>query len=178
MSVITKDARIPKLAFSMKTVLDAVRAFLYMTAFVYLWGWLALQVRVLDERPAFSLPAWAGIAGGFMMIAGGSVALLCVATFVIKGHGTPAPFDAPRKFVGIGPYKLVRNPMYLGGGTMLIGFALLLQSLSMVLFSLVWFLLAHLFVVYVEEPGLERRFGQSYLEYRSSVNRWLPKSKS
>ena len=32
----------------------------------------------------------------------------------------------------------------------------------------------HLVVVYVEEPKLERRFGQSYRAYMSQVNRWIP----
>lgn len=162
----------------MRTVFNSVRALLYMTAFVYLWGWVALQVRPLDQQLAFELPPWMKFAGGLLMLLGGGVALFCVATFVIKGRGTPAPFDAPLKFVGVGPYRIVRNPMYLGGGMMLIGFGLFLQSISIVLFSFLWFLLAHLFVILVEEPGLEKRFGQSYVEYKRSVNRWFPKWRS
>jgi protein-S-isoprenylcysteine O-methyltransferase Ste14 len=162
----------------MRTIFDAARSLLYMTGFVYLWGWLALQVRPLDRHLAFELPSWIIIAGVLVMLLGGATALLCVATFVLKGQGTPAPFDAPVKFVAVGPYRIVRNPMYIGGGLTLIGLGLFLQSISMVLFSFAWFLLAHLFVVLVEEPGLERRFGQSYAEYKRSANRWLPKSKS
>jgi protein-S-isoprenylcysteine O-methyltransferase Ste14 len=41
-------------------------------------------------------------------------------------------------------------------------------------FSTLLFLLIHIFVVFVEEPGLEKRFGESYLQYKLSVNRWLP----
>ena len=43
---------------------------------------------------------------------------------------------------------------------------------ALVLFSLVWLLLAHLFVVLFEEPGLEQRFGGSYAEYKKTVNRF------
>ena len=159
----------------MELIFNALRAFAYMTGFLFLWAWLALRVRAFDRMLGLDLPAWVLVAGALMMIVGGCIALLCVGTFVVKGRGTPAPFDAPREFVGSGPYRFARNPMYIGGGMMLIGYGLYLQSMSMVLFSLVWFLLAHLFVVYVEEPGLEKRFGRSYVEYRRSVNRWLPK---
>ena len=38
----------------------------------------------------------------------------CIGTFVTKGQGTPAPFDPPREFVASGPYRYVRNPMYIG----------------------------------------------------------------
>ena len=37
------------------------------------------------------------------------------------------------------------------------------------------FLVLHLVVVYGEEPGLEKRFGDSYREYRRNVRRWLPR---
>jgi protein-S-isoprenylcysteine O-methyltransferase Ste14 len=40
---------------------------------------------------------------------------------------------------------------------------------------LILFAFIHLIVVYVEEPGLEKRFGESYLQYKRSVNRWLPR---
>src|SRR5947199_228504 len=80
-----------------------------------------------------------------------------------------------REFVAQGPYKYVRNPMYVGGLGVLAGFGLYQRSLAIVLFALVFLCCAHLFVVFYEEPGLERRFGQSYLDYKRSVNRWLPR---
>ena len=67
--------------------------------------------------------------------------------------------------------------MYIGAIILAIGFGFYYRSFSMVLFSLVFFFVAHLFVIYVEEPGLEIRFGQSYLDYKKSVNRWVPKWK-
>jgi protein-S-isoprenylcysteine O-methyltransferase Ste14 len=48
-------------------------------------------------------------------------------------------------------------------------------SASILLFALVLFLFLHLLVVYVEEPGLESRFGEGYRAYKQSVNRWLPR---
>jgi protein-S-isoprenylcysteine O-methyltransferase Ste14 len=64
--------------------------------------------------------------------------------------------------------------MYIGGLTLLLGFGLLLRSASIVLLAFFLFLVVHLFVVLVEEPGLERRFGESYFAYKASTNRWIP----
>ncbi|MBI1806810.1 MAG: isoprenylcysteine carboxylmethyltransferase family protein [Ignavibacteria bacterium] len=159
----------------MNTLLTAVRAFIYMIGFILLWGWIALGVRRYDHSFGVVLPLWTEIVGIVLMIGGGILAILCVGIFVVRGKGTAAPFDAPREFVAVGPYRYVRNPIYIGGWIVLIGFGLYQHSLSILFFSLVWLLLAHFFVLFVEEDGLEKRFGHSYLEYKKSVNRWIPK---
>jgi protein-S-isoprenylcysteine O-methyltransferase Ste14 len=109
------------------------------------------------------------------MAAGGVLILTCVGLFASRGRGTPAPFDPPREFVAVGPYRYVRNPMYVGALTLLVGFGLWQRSVSVLLFALLAALIAHLFLVLFEEPDLERRFGDSYVEYKGSVNRWLPR---
>ena len=158
----------------MKTFFTLLRALLYGGCFVLLWGWLALGVRTYDSKFAFSLPAWTEIIGIAFMTAGGVLAVLCVSVFVTRGRGTPAPFDAPREFVATGPYRYVRNPMYIGGWFVLAGFGMYGLSISILLFSFVWLLLFHLFVILYEEPNLEQRFGRSYLDYKKGVNRWVP----
>src|SRR5690348_6041987 len=91
-----------------------IRALVYMTGFAAFWGWLALSLnRVVDGRVP-QLPSAVHLPGLALMLLGAIVALTCVATFVVQGEGTPAPFDAPRDFVPTGPYRWVRNPMYLG----------------------------------------------------------------
>ena len=81
----------------------------------------------------------------------------------------------PKEFVASGPFKYLRNPMSLGVVTLMLGLALYKRSICMLLFAAGLFLLLHLAAVYVEEPGLEKRFGASYNAYRRSVNRWVPK---
>jgi protein-S-isoprenylcysteine O-methyltransferase Ste14 len=157
----------------MPTVLMAIRAIVYMAGFVLLWGWLALQLRSVG--PNSVLPAGTRLPGALLMILGGALVLTCVAWFVVVGRGTPAPFDAPRSFVPGGPYRWVRNPMYLGALVLLVGFGLWYRSLAMALFALPAFVLAHLFVVLYEEPALRHRFGLPYDEYLALVNRWVPK---
>jgi protein-S-isoprenylcysteine O-methyltransferase Ste14 len=146
-----------------------------MTGFVFLWGWIALGARGYDRNLGIVLPAWTGMLGTLFMLIGGIFALLCAGTFVLWGRGTPAPFDAPRRFVAVGPYKYVRNPMYIGGWIVLFGFGMYLHSFSILLMSLTALLLAHLFVILYEEPHLRDRFGATYLDYCNSAPRWIPR---
>lgn len=155
--------------------LVALRAALYMTGFVLLWGWLALVVRGWDARLGGPLPDWLQGVGVLLMLLGGSLALLCGAVFVVRGRGTPAPFDAPRDFVAIGPYRWTRNPMYLGGLALLLGFGFWWRSPAIGLLAVAAWGVAHLFVVAYEEPALRRRFGAAYEEYTRRVKRWLPR---
>jgi protein-S-isoprenylcysteine O-methyltransferase Ste14 len=125
-------------------------------------------------------PATTGAAqvAGMMMVAiGTAIALWCVFTFVFIGKGTPAPFDPPRKLVIRGPYLFVRNPMYIGAGMTLAGAALYYQSLSILIYTGLFFLITHLFVVLYEEPTLRRTFGDDYEAYFGRVRRWIPKQR-
>jgi protein-S-isoprenylcysteine O-methyltransferase Ste14 len=105
----------------MGQVFVALRALLYATGFVSLWGWLALSAMRLDRAAGRELPdlPLVRLAGITLMGAGGLLALMCVVLFVVARDGTPAPFDAPRRFVAVGPYRFVRNPMYVGAITLL-----------------------------------------------------------
>jgi len=154
---------------------DILRTVIYMSGFVLLWGFLALSVRRFDPRLGLVLPAWVGPIGAAVMALGAAIALSCGALFAVHGRGTPAPFDPPRDFVAVGPYRRVRNPMYIGALLVLVGLGLWLRSPSILVLALLLAISAHLFVVYYEEPGLERRFGASYVEYKKRVNRWIPR---
>lgn len=105
------------------------------------------------------------VAGMIVVIIGTAIALWCVFTFVFVGKGTPAPFDPPRKLVIRGPYRFVRNPMYVGAGMPLAGAALYYESLSILIYAGLFFLVTHLFVVLYEEPTLRRAFGDEYEAY-------------
>jgi len=107
--------------------------------------------------------------------AGGAVALWCVSSFAFVGRGTPAPFAAPRRLVTRGPYRFVRNPMYIGVGLMFAGAALFYKSLLLVEYTGFFFVASHLFVVWYEEPTLRRIFGHEYEAYCSRVRRWWPR---
>jgi protein-S-isoprenylcysteine O-methyltransferase Ste14 len=160
---------------AMKTLFIALRAAIFGAGFIFLWGWVALSLHHrYNVTLGVALFNWTRPLGIAAMVAGGALAFACVATFVTRGEGTPAPFDPPRKFVAAGPYKFVRNPMYIGGFIVLLGFGLYEQSAAILLFTLPWLLLAHLFVILYEEPHLRSIFGAPYDEYCRSVRRWLP----
>ena len=155
--------------------LVALRAALYSAGFVLLWFWLARAVQPYDAQLPLALPAWARPLGWGLALVGSLLALWCIATFAGPGRGTPAPFDPPREFVAAGPYRYVRNPMYVGGFGVLFGSGLGLGSPSIAGLAVVFLLLVHLLVVLYEEPVLTSRFGEPYRRYRSAVNRWLPR---
>jgi len=114
------------------------------------------------------------IAGMVIGGAGAAVALWCIFTFAFVGKGTPAPFDPPRRLVIRGPYRFVRNPMYIGALFTLIGAALFYGSLPILEYTGLFLLVTHLFVILYEEPTLRRTFGEQYEAYCRTVRRWLP----
>jgi protein-S-isoprenylcysteine O-methyltransferase Ste14 len=158
----------------MRTFFAAIRTVFYAVCFVLFWGWLASGVRGYGARLDIGLsPAWKPV-GMLLMALGSALVLACLASFVLRGRGTPAPFDPPVAFVPSGPYRYVRNPMYIGAALVLAGYGLWERSAAVGLFSLAFLAIFHVFVVLVEEPGLERRFGESYIAYKRAVHRWLP----
>ncbi len=112
-----------------------------------------------------------------LLIAGAALYLWCLWEFAAYGRGTPAPFDAPRQLVARGPYRWVRNPMYLGVELVIVGWSALFPSLSLALYALLVALAFHGFVVLYEEPTLRRKFGAGYRKYCEQVGRWLPARK-
>jgi protein-S-isoprenylcysteine O-methyltransferase Ste14 len=120
-----------------------------------------------------------GVAGlfGLLLMAGG--AALYVATafwgFALRGRGTPAPIDPPKTLVVEGPYRVVRNPMYSAVASVVMGEALLFQSVALGELAVALFAGAMVFVLFYEEPALRRKFGAEYEAYCRQVPRWIPR---
>ena len=154
----------------------ALRTAVYVTGFLLLFTWIALRVRVFDPVWGVAIPGGAltKAAGIILMIPGGLLVLTCIGLFVVRGKGTPALFDAPREFVVTGPYRYVRNPMYIGGWILLVGFASFEHSVSIPFFAAVLIPIANLLVTFHEEPRLQRLFAGSYQQYCRDVRRWIP----
>ena len=128
-------------------------------------------------RAGIVRPAEIGVAqigGVILVLLGSTLAIWCILTFVALGKGTPAPFDPPRQLVLRGPYRYVRNPMYIGAGFALLGAAIFYGSVAIALYVLALWAAVHLLVLFYEEPTLHRTFGAPYDEYRRTVHRWIP----
>jgi len=154
-------------------VFTILRGAVYSALFVWLWVWIAGRVRSFDAEIPVTLPAGLRPAGFVVAGAGAILAALCIATFVTRGRGTPFPLDPPREFVASGPYRWVRNPMYVGAAAVILGAGLVLSSPSIVLLAVGFVLAMHLIVVLYEEPTLAEKFGASYRSYKADVRRWL-----
>jgi len=155
-----------------------VRALTYATAFI---AFLLVFVpgRILErsgitQPPALGPVELAGVAVGLL---GAVLTVWCILTFALAGRGTPAPFDPPRRLVVRGPYRYLRNPMYLGAFIALGGAAMVYRSIPLAGYAGLFLLATHLFVVWYEEPTLAHLFGEEYQRYRAEVRRWLPRTR-
>jgi protein-S-isoprenylcysteine O-methyltransferase Ste14 len=115
------------------------------------------------------------VAGGLLVLLGLVFVIWTVRLFVTEGRGTLAPWDATTRLVLRGPYRHVRNPMITGVAIILAGEAVLFQSWGIAILLGVFVAVNAIYFPLVEEPGLNRRFGPEYDEYRSHVPRWVPR---
>ena len=113
--------------------------------------------------------------GVLPIVMGVIVYLWCSFAFVFTGKGTPIHTMPPKKFVVIGLYRYVRNPMYLACCLVLSGETLLFQSQGLLIFLWIMFVSFNIRLMVFEEPALRKRFGESYLQYCKSVGRWIPR---
>jgi protein-S-isoprenylcysteine O-methyltransferase Ste14 len=109
---------------------------------------------------------------GACIIIGTAIYLRCAWDFAIDGLGTPAPIDPPKTLVVTGLYRWTRNPMYQGIFLILLGECLLFLDTNLAIYTALFALVFHVFVVFYEEPVLYSRFGVSYSDYCCKVPRW------
>jgi protein-S-isoprenylcysteine O-methyltransferase Ste14 len=120
---------------------------------------------------------WSGLwlLGAGFFICGLALFTWCLSLFARVGQGTLAPWDPTQRLVAVGPYRHMRNPMITGVTAMLLGEALYFGSWLLALWACAFVAINHVYFVLSEEPGLERRFGESYRAYKVHVPRWIPR---
>lgn len=140
-------------------------------------AWLSYAFVNDDTRWFGKTPsAWMSYVIGAMLVwAGFTLFVWCVNLFAIIGQGTLAPWDPTQRLVIAGPYRHVRNPMISGVAMMLIGQSLFWGSWMIGLWAGIFILFNHFYFIFSEEPGLEKRFGESYVNYKVNVPRWIPR---
>jgi protein-S-isoprenylcysteine O-methyltransferase Ste14 len=115
------------------------------------------------------------LVGGVLLACGIFLAGWTMRLFAVKGQGTAAPWNPPKKLVVSGPYCYVRNPMITSVLTMQIAEALLLNSWLVFGLFILFFAGNMIYFPLFEEKDLEKRFSESYLEYKRNVPRWIPR---
>jgi protein-S-isoprenylcysteine O-methyltransferase Ste14 len=136
-------------------------------------GTVAVYVPVFAFSHAAVVLSPVTLAAVPLLLGGASVYFWCIRDFAMIGRGTPAPADPPKHLVVRGLYRYSRNPMYIGVLSIILGWSLLFQSLSLAVYGLAVAACFHLVVVLYEEPHLARVFGSSYERYCAEVGRWL-----
>ena len=117
--------------------------------------------------PAFRVAA-ALIAGGAWLALDGA------ATVLFRRAGTSMiPMNPTTALVTSGPYRLTRNPMYVGMAFLYIAVVFAFGVMWALVFLPVVIVIVDRFVIAREEPYLERKFGQAYRDYKARVRRWL-----
>jgi protein-S-isoprenylcysteine O-methyltransferase Ste14 len=133
------------------------------------WRYFGLRSVVIDLHHPLH---WIGL---LSIVVGTAFLGLCILEFARSGRGTLSPVDPPRNLVIRGPYRYVRNPMYLSVTLIVLGEVLLTQSRGLLAFWALWFAAVNLFVLGYEEPTLRSQFGAEYERYSAAVGRWLPR---
>ncbi len=110
---------------------------------------------------------------GSVLIAGGVLLIRGSMGEITKAGTTYVPWGTPTKLVTSGPYRVSRNPGYLGLVLIQFGLAALSNSLWLVAATVPAVLLTHFGVILREEEKLGRELGEAYQRYRSSVRRWI-----
>lgn len=123
---------------------------------------------VAGARPAHTLR----LVGWAELLIGLSLNVWAVSTFS-RLRTTVIPMRPARTLAAEGPYKLTRNPMYLGFAIMYLGVSFVTNAFWVLLFLPEAIAFISLFVIRREESYLRREFGGSYDDYCSRVRRWI-----
>jgi protein-S-isoprenylcysteine O-methyltransferase Ste14 len=126
------------------------------------------------EAPFFGLQVLRWV--GALFIALGAIGLLdSFVRFALQGLGTPAPVFPTRHLVVSGLYRYVRNPMYVAVVSTILGQSLIFGNVRLLEYGGLAWLVAHLFVLFYEEPTLRASFGSEYDSFCAEVPRWIPR---
>jgi protein-S-isoprenylcysteine O-methyltransferase Ste14 len=124
-------------------------------------------------------PAWpvvVRVIGMVLIAAGGIVVAWAFAQFATEGVGVPIPGEptSQRLTVG-GPYRYVRNPLYVASAAAITGQALLLSRPVLLIYAAAFLAITFVLVHWIEDPALARRFGEQFEAYRKQVPGWWPR---
>ncbi len=134
---------------------------------------IGLQVVLHFVAPIGRVVFWPNLWLGLVFIALGVVVNIWAARLLNERNTTLEFHGTATVLVTDGPYRISRNPVYLGGVLISLGLAILLGSLMAFVFPVTLFWILNGLYVRREETALQMRFGAPYLDYKRKVRRWL-----
>jgi protein-S-isoprenylcysteine O-methyltransferase Ste14 len=138
---------------------------------LYLTGPDTLGLWIAAPATRVALPT----IGGALICLGLVLMVVTIRLFATVGKGTLAPWDPTKRLVVHGVYRHVRNPMISGVMAILVGETICSASLPLACWFLMFVIVNALYIPLAEEPGLVKRFGGEYEQYRRKVPRWIPR---
>ena len=151
--------------------------FAYILKALFLISGISRQtLRDIFTFPADIIPQPYNLVGllfipiGFFLIIWANYALLHIGKIGLRAR---EPMQRPSNLVLVGPYRLTRNPLYLGCLLILLGLVIVWSSVvTAFVLILVYIIFRYLFIK-KEETILEEEFGDEYREFKKRVRRWI-----
>lgn len=109
-----------------------------------------------------------------VLLLGCGIVLGLAALLSFRRAGTAVePWKPSTALVAKGPYRLSRNPIYVGMTAVVLALAFALDNAWVIVFLLPTLVAIRYGVIAREEAYLERKFGDAYRRYKNTVRRWL-----
>jgi len=110
---------------------------------------------------------------GFLFFVIGGILNIWTDQLFKKNKTTVKPLEKPSAFIQTGPFKISRNPMYLGMTILLIGIGFVLGSIISFVGFILFIIAMEIAFITQEEKSMQEQFGQEYLAYKKKVGRWI-----
>lgn len=110
---------------------------------------------------------------GFLFFVIGGILNIWTDQLFKKNKTTVKPLEKPSAFIQTGPFKISRNPMYLGMTILLIGIGFVLGSIISFVGFILFIIAMEIAFITQEEQSMQEQFGEEYLAYKKKVGRWI-----
>ena len=110
---------------------------------------------------------------GIILIAAGAVLNVWADGIFKKQNTTVKPFEKPDALVNSGPYRISRNPMYLGMVLILFGVSFILGSLISFAGPIFFIIAMERVFIPEEEKSMKENFGDEYFIYKRKIRKWI-----
>lgn len=152
------------------------KSVIFVMSFVYIF-WFFIPNYLVELNNSMGLPIfthkWLQMFG-VILIAGSLLIIANMSYLFMKyGKGTPSITETTKKLVRRGIFKHTRNPMYISNSLIIIGIFCMFGSTILLGYAFLFFIAMHMFLIFVEEPHLKKKFGKKYEKFLDEVPRWI-----